>query len=89
MVGRWTQNWNQQHLQNLIYGLQYDTCCWAMRFVGGRTFTGLDPLQNYAPKYNPEFYIQLSLKGLGNVGKEPNGLLNTIAGYNTQFGQEF
>ncbi len=89
-VGRWSQNWNQQHLQNLIYGLQYDTCCWAMRLVGGRAFTGLDPNQNNAPKYNPDFYIQFALKGLGNIGSgNPSGLLSSITGYNTQFGQEF
>lgn len=88
-IGRWSQNWNQQHLQDLLYGLQYDTCCWAMRFVGGRTFTNLDPNQNYAPKYTPEFYIQFALKGLGNVGSDPTGLLNSISGYKTEFGQEF
>src|SRR5262249_52601086 len=38
VVGRWSQNWNREHLQNLVYGLQYDTCCWAMRIVGGRAF---------------------------------------------------
>jgi LPS-assembly protein len=89
-IGRWSQNWNQQHLQNLLYGVQYDTCCWAMRFVGGRTFTGLDPMQNNAPKYVPEFYIQFALKGLGDLGSgNPSGLLSSITGYNTQFGQEF
>lgn len=89
-VGDWAQNWNQHHLQNLVYGLQYDTCCWAMRFVGGRTFVSLDPTQNNAPKYNSEYYIQFALKGLGNIGSgNPNGLLKTITGYNTQFGQEF
>lgn len=89
-VGRWSQNWNQQHLQNMIYGLQYDTCCWAMRIVGGRAFIGLDPNQNNAPKYNPDFYIQFALKGLGNIGSgNPGGLLSSITGYNSQFGQEF
>src|SRR5579885_1162554 len=34
VVGRWSQNWNHEHLQNLLYGLQYDTCCWAVRAVG-------------------------------------------------------
>jgi LPS-assembly protein len=89
VVGRWSQNWNQQHLQNLLYGLQYDTCCWAVRLVGGRTFVNLDTSQNNAPKYSPEFYIQFALKGLGNIGSgSPDGLLSTITGYNTQFGQE-
>lgn len=89
-VGDWAQNWNQHHLQNLVYGLQYDTCCWAMRFVGGRTFVSLDPTQNNAPKYHSEYYIQFALKGLGHIGSgNPGGLLKAITGYNTQFGQEF
>lgn len=89
VVGRWSQNWNHKHLQNLLYGLQYDTCCWAARFVGGRAFLGLDPNNNYNPKYNKEFYIQFSLKGLGNIDSgNPSGLLSSITGYKTQFGQE-
>lgn len=89
-VGRWSQNWNQQHLQNLLYGLQYDTCCWAVRLVGGRAFIGLNPNQNNIPQYNNEFFIQFALKGLGNIGSgNPSGLLSSINGYNTQFGQDF
>lgn len=90
VVGRWSQNWNHEHLQNLLYGLQYDTCCWAMRFVGGRAFTGLDPNHNNKPAYSNEFYIQFALKGLGNIGSgNPDGLLSNINGYKTQFGQDF
>jgi LPS-assembly protein len=86
-LGRWSQNWNQHHLQNLIYGLQYDTCCWAVRLVGGRAFTNFDPTQNNKPQYNSEFYIQFALKGLGNIGSgSPAGLLTSISGYNPQFG---
>lgn len=89
LVGRWSQNWNRRHLQNLLYGLQYDTCCWAFRMVGGRAFTGIDTNKNNQPQYNTEFYIQFALKGLGNVGRDPSGILSSINGYNTQFGQEF
>lgn len=89
VVGRWSQNWNREHLQNLVYGLQYDTCCWAARAVGGQAFTGFDPNKNNRPKYNSEFYIQFSLKGLGDAGTgNPSGLLSGISGYKTQFGQE-
>lgn len=86
-VGRWSYNWNHQHLQNLLYGLQYESCCWAVQFVGGRAFTGLDPANNQSFNYNNEFYIQFALKGLGNVGKDPSGLLGNITGYQSQFGQ--
>ena len=87
-VGRWSQDWNTNHFQNIIYGLQYDTCCWAMRVAGGRAFTNLSPINN-TPMYNNEFYIQFALKGLGNVGNSnPSKLLSSISGYNPQFGQE-
>ncbi|OGT41019.1 MAG: hypothetical protein A3F42_06805 [Gammaproteobacteria bacterium RIFCSPHIGHO2_12_FULL_37_34] len=85
MVGRWSQDWNQQRLQNMLYGVQYDTCCWAMRLVGGRVFTNLS---NNSPQYKNEFYIQFALKGIGDIGSgNPNGLLSTISGYKSQFGQ--
>lgn len=84
-VGRWSQSWNDRHLQNLLYGLQYDTCCWAVQAVGGKAFVGADPNQNNALKYNSEFYIQFALKGLGDVGSgSPTGLLSTIPGYKAQ-----
>lgn len=88
-VGRWSQNWNREHLQNLVYGLQYESCCWAVRIVGGRAFAGFDTLHNNKPLYTSEFSIQFSLKGLGDIGTgNPAGLLKGIPGYQTQFGQE-
>lgn len=88
-VGRWSHDWNINHFQNLLYGVQYDTCCWAFRFIGERTFTNL-AAPNNTPQYNNGFYLQFALKGLSNVGsRDPSGLLNrSIPGYKTQFGQE-
>ena len=87
VVGRWSEDWNLNRLQNILSGVQYDTCCWSVRLVGGRAFT---QLQNNTPQYNNEFYIQFALKGLGNIGSgNPTGLLSSINGYNPQFGQEF
>lgn len=86
-VGRFSQDIRQNHFQNLLFGLQYDTCCWAMRLVGGRAFTALST--NNAPQYHNQYFLQIALKGLGNIGTgNPNGLLSTISGYHTQFGQE-
>lgn len=88
-VGRWSQNWNHAHLQNLLYGVQYDTCCWAVRLVGGRAFVGFDPNSDNKPQYNNEAYLQFSLKGLGDIGSgNPSGLLSGIPGYQSTFGQE-
>lgn len=87
MMGRWSQDWGGNHLQNLLYGLQYDTCCWGVRLVGGKAFTNLD--KNNQPQYNTEFYLQFDLKGLGDIGAgNPSRLLSSITGYKPQFGQE-
>ncbi len=88
-IAKWTQNWNRHHFQNLLYGLQYDSCCWAVRFVTGRTFTNLSPNNTY--QYNTQFFIQFALKGLGNYGNaDPSQLLsNSISGYQTNFGQDY
>lgn len=88
-VGRWTQNWNHHRFQNLLYGLQYDSCCWAIRVVSGRAFTGLNSSNTY--QYDTQFYIQVALKGLGNAGSgDPASFLSTnISGYQSNFGQDF
>jgi len=88
-VGRWSQDWNKEHFQSLLYGLQYDACCYAVRLVGGRIFTGITANNPNTYRYNTEFYIQVALKGLGNVGSgNPNALLSTVSGYQTDFEQD-
>jgi LPS-assembly protein len=89
-VGRWTKSVNEGHFQNLIFGLQYDSCCWAMRFIGGRTFTNLDVITG-TPQYDSQVYFQFALRGLGNFGTaDPSQYIsNNIGGYNSNFGQDF
>lgn len=89
MMGRWTENFNTSSFQNLLLGLQYDTCCWAVRFLSGRVFTNAN--LNKTLQYNTESYIQFALKGLGNFGTgDPNSTLNNGAiSYQTDFGQDF
>jgi len=88
-IARWTQSWNQGHFQNLLYGLQYDSCCWAIRMVAGRIFTNQTPENTF--QYNTEFYIQFALKGLGNFGTgNPGHLVNsTVIANKTYFGQDY
>lgn len=88
LVGRWSEDWNALHFQNLFYGLQYDSCCWAAQFVAGRTLTGV---QETRPQYNNQFYFQIILKGLGsfNPRGDPTAILRSnISGYDSRFGQD-
>lgn len=95
VLGRWNYNWSQQHVQAYFYGLTYDSCCWAVRFLNGRTFVGPSPLninrayKDYTYQYDTVFYIQFALKGLGNIGTgDAQGYLESnITNYVDQFGE--
>ncbi len=66
-TGVFSYNISEQYDMLSFIGLQYDTCCWAVRLMGGRAF---DSLSNttVSPKYNNNVYVQIVLKGLGSVG---------------------
>lgn len=89
MIGRWTESWNRSRFQNLFYGLQYESCCWAVRFIAGRAFTNVT-LDN-AYQYNTQFFVQFALKGLGNIGTgNPSQIISSVVGANQNtFGQDF
>ncbi len=88
-VARFSEDWNDHRLQTLIYGVQYDTCCWAVRAVAAKVFTGLNPNNNNQFQYDSQFYFQFDLKGLTDIPvNDPTHLLAGIGGYNPQFGQE-
>lgn len=89
-VFRWSQDWSQGHFQNLLYGIQYDSCCWAVRFIAGRAYVGT--LANNTAVYDPQYFLQFALKGLGNIGYhgDPSQMLaSTISGYQNYFGRDF
>jgi LPS-assembly protein len=88
-IGRWTESWNRSRFQNLFYGLQYDSCCWAIRFMAGRAFTNVTLDNTY--QYNTQFFVQLALKGLGNIGTgNPSQVISGVVGNSLNtFGQDF
>lgn len=68
-----------------LIGVQYDSCCWALRVLGGRTFQSLS--NQLHPQYNNNVYLQVLLKGLGSVGnRDPASLISTfLPGYVNRF----
>lgn len=84
-VGAYSHNITADYSMMTLAGLQYDSCCWAMRLLGGQTFKNLD--RNSQPQYNNNVYLQILLKGLGSVANnDPGSILGTyIPGYNDEF----
>lgn len=75
--------------QTYYGGLQYDTCCWALRAVAERSYTGYKLSTSNTPiyQYSQQYLITFVLKGLGNIDSGNSGqlLMSTIPGYVDQF----
>ena len=77
-VGRW--NWSIEDRQDLetFLGVEYQSCCWAIRVVSR------EYIANRAGDSNRSLYLQLELKGLANVGRGTEQLLERgILGYSS------
>lgn len=58
-------------------GLQYDSCCWAVRAFAGRAYNSLN-LDLVDSVYNNSVYVQFLLKGLGAVStNDPASTIRT------------
>ena len=67
-LGAYSYNISERYNMMTFLGLQYDSCCWAVRLLGGRVFDSLSPANNLRQQYDNNVYIQVLLKGLGSVG---------------------
>jgi LPS-assembly protein len=90
IMGRWNYNWSHRYNQAFMYGLSYDSCCWAVRFVCARTFVALGPAPDWRKQFDNAFYVEVALKGLGTLANidTTDFLTQSIAGYTDVFEQE-
>lgn len=84
-LGAYGYNISKGYDMLTFLGLEYDNCCWAMRLMGGRTFSNLNSVQR--PQYNNHVFVQFLLKGLGSVSSsDPASAIRTyITGYRDKF----
>lgn len=84
-LGYWYYNISRQRPESYFAGLQYDTCCVAVRFIYDRTFSGVTPGSqpgNVTNEYTNTYFIQLQLKGLGTLQRnDPSSILGVLPGY--------
>ncbi|MBX2835495.1 MAG: LPS assembly protein LptD [Gammaproteobacteria bacterium] len=80
LAGRWNFSLDADKSIESVLGLEYESCCWAMRFAARRYISagGTDTDTN--------LYLQLVLKGLAPLGQNYGALLeNSILGYRDQY----
>ncbi len=77
-IGRWQYSLEDDVTLDFLGGLEYDTCCWSVRGIAQRN------RDSSGNGYDTNFYFQLVLKGLGNVGKsDMNSFLSrNVYGFN-------
>ena len=82
-LGAYSYNISEAYSMMTFAGLQYDTCCWAFRLLGGRTFQSLSTDGSLTPQYNNNVYFQILLKGLGSAAiSDPASTIQTyLPGY--------
>ena len=76
-VGRWNYSLQEKRNLDVLAGLEYSDCCWALRMVARHYRDDPDDIDA-----KNSFFLELELKGLAGVGSDINSLLqNAILGY--------
>ncbi len=85
VIGRWYYDISDSQQLETLAGLEYDSCCWGIRFV---TRDFIDTVNNRGnnnlgdSKNNRIYMVQIVLKGLSSFGSNIESLLqNGILGY--------
>ena len=86
VVGRWYYDISDSQKLETLAGLEYDSCCWGIRFVTRDFVDNVDTRNNNNDvgdsKSNRIFMVQVVFKGLASFGGNIESLLqNGILGY--------
>ncbi|MFT7212164.1 MAG: LPS-assembly protein [Granulosicoccus sp.] len=76
VAGRWNYSLDADRSIESLLGLEYDSCCWALRLAARRY------IADDGDEHDTSLYFQLVLKGLAPLGQNYGALLeNAILGY--------
>ena len=84
-LGSWSYNLSHRYPMSYALGLQYESCCWALRLLGRKHYTSLDT--DNGPVFSKGVYIQFLLKGLGSLANANalGAMSGSLAGYRDIF----
>ncbi|HET9483238.1 MAG TPA: LPS assembly protein LptD [Xanthomonadales bacterium] len=76
LVGRWLYSLQDEDTLEAFAGVEYESCCWALRLLGRHY------IRNIEGESNNAIYLELELKGLGAFGRKSEDFLRrSIFGY--------
>jgi LPS-assembly protein len=85
VLADWNYNISVKDYQEALLGIEYNSCCWALRLVAERVFNGYD--NNGDSTFDLRGGVQFMLKGLGslNGGDAASVLPSRISGFKDNF----
>jgi len=83
LLAKWNYSVTERRSIESLFGIEYESCCWAMRLVSQRYLKNSDE----DDPYNSSIMFQLTLKGLGSVihKKVTDNLNRAILGYQSEY----
>ncbi|WP_223668689.1 LPS-assembly protein LptD [Kangiella shandongensis] len=93
LLGRYNQDLTENRTNDSFIGLEYESCCWAVRMVARRYINiQLDSqgalLPNQPDEHSSGVYLQFVLKGIGSLrGSTTQFLEDSIYGYEDLLGK--
>ncbi|MCA1854129.1 MAG: LPS assembly protein LptD, partial [Beggiatoa sp.] len=87
VVGRWNYSLDGNETLEAAVGLEYESCCYAVRTVA-RRFLNQDPSTRAEDdtRLDNQIFVQLELKGLAGFGRSTTSFLKrSIPGYENEF----
>jgi len=81
-ISRWNQDLIHDRIVEAFAGIEYQSCCWAVRVLGRRWVNDNDLSAIDKVNEKEAIYIQFQLTGLGNIGDSMERLFrDSIPGY--------
>lgn len=81
LIGRWGYDLEEDRTYDIVFGVEYESCCWRTRIVNRRYLRESNDL-NQVVEPNHGIYFQFEFKGLGGVGGSVDAILDdAIIGY--------
>jgi LPS-assembly protein len=81
LIGHWTYSVLDKRTVEALAGVEYDSCCVALRLVG-RHYVNTYDYTTAVGTANTAVMLEVEFKGMGNfTGQSENALRNGILGY--------
>lgn len=87
-AGRWYRDSELNRTIESYFGLEYESCCWALRVVGYRHLANryaFGQTQTNAAEFDSGVALQFRFKGLSSARRQDNMLRNGMFGYRQSY----